>query len=78
MSANVRCAGGGDTTAPPFDHDGDPCGWRGKRLGWFTAYMFPTETSEQLEERVSTAKACPRCRGGVEMIPRPAVDRGRP
>jgi hypothetical protein len=68
MSTNVRCAGGGSprrkVEAPA------PCGWKGERLGWLNAYMFPTETMEQLEHRVSTAKPCPRCGGKVEIARR--------
>jgi hypothetical protein len=68
---NVQCAGKridikGSTVPIPI---ADPCGWKGKRLGWISVPQRPDETIEQMVARVATKKPCPRCGGRVQLIP---------
>jgi hypothetical protein len=71
MANNVRCAGGGNAPWNLGKGRGvaEPCGWKGERFAWVNLPQRPGETVTELEQRISTAKPCPWCKGRVELIP---------
>ena len=47
----------------------EPCGWKGERFPTVSA-AIPIEDEQAAIERAMVRRACPRCGGRVELIPR--------
>ena|GEM_PF-5053135 len=76
MSANVRCAGGGNAQWNLGKGRGvaEPCGWKGERFGIGDADLWDDpDIRDARIDRARTAKPCPWCKGRIELIPQEAT-----
>ena len=70
MSANVRCAGGGNAQWNLGKGRGvaEPCGWKGERFTQPPDGRYRTDWAKAAAA-ARAAKPCPWCKGRVELIP---------
>ena len=75
MSANVRCAGGGNAQWNLGKGRGvaEPCGWKGERFAVGTRIGVPSYRWDDEDRKTRTAKPCPWCKGRIELIPQEAT-----